>query len=658
MRETWHLPGFVTIFLLILLVSSLPAYSQDAAVGVTAVPPTVCTPPIQPVTLVNPTVITTCTEANLRAALAAGGHITFACGPNPVTIPITSPLVTSATVDVVLDGKGLVTLDGGNSTRILEKPFTPGSHIDKSLGNDLTIQNMRLVNGRAPAATHSQDSNARGGAVWVTSPGTRLHIINSTFSSNATTSITDEDNQGGAVFAANIYETVIVGSVFENNVAGSGGGFGAIASGLIVYNSRFSNNQAADATSGGIVRGHGGAIHLDGVTNGFNSDSNKIVDVCGSEFTGNTAVRGGGALKVTISDGKGTKATYERSTFRDNRLVGTPSVEGHGGAIYHIEDDYAGATAEDNIEIRDSLFAGNYAQRQGGGAWILVNGNGRIVNTTFSQNAAATAGTNIVGQGGALIISRGLIDIVNSTFAQNFATYQAGAIHAGSDGDPLRVVTLTGSLFYDNRLDPTHTKPVTTEWQGYHTNRPLQNGGNNLQYPRTKSPDFNNTVNNFIISPESAILFADPLLGALADNGGPTQTRALNAGSPALNNGNDAACPGTDQRGVLRNQGGCDIGAYERVAALWVTPSLIGNDSPVTLMVHGDGFTAGSVVLWGGTAVPTTFIDNLTIQAQVSTAVIGLPRLVPVTVDNVTLMAATVQVVDNLQQVYLPIVTK
>jgi hypothetical protein len=541
----------------------------------------------------------------------------------------------------------------------LEKPFTPNSHIDKSLGNDLTLQNITLVNGRAPAATQTQDGNARGGAVWVTSPGTRLHIINSTFSNNRTTSITDEDNQGGAVFAANIYETIIVGSVFENNVAGNGGGFGAIASGLIVYNSQFTNNQAADTTSGGIVRGHGGAIHLDGVTNSFNPDSNKIVDVCGSEFVGNTAVRGGGALKVTISDGKGTKATYERSTFQNNRLVGTTTVEGHGGAIYHIEDDYVGATSEDNIEIRDSLFTGNYAHRQGGGAWILVNGNGRIVNTTFSQNNAATAGTNVIGQGGALIVSRGFIDITNTTFAQNFATFQAGAIHAGGSGDSLRVVTLTNSLFYDNRLDPTHTNPVTTEWQGYHTNRPLQNGGNNLQFPRTKSPDFDNTVNNFITSPESAILFADPLLGALADNGGPTQTRALSSGSPAIDTGNNSACPAADQRGIVRPQGGgCDIGAYELLVVLTATPAMIDASAPVTLTVKGFGFTATSNVLWDGTAVPTTFVDALTLQAQLSTAVIGSPRDVPVTVDNVSLDAATVKVVTDLQQVYLPAIMR
>jgi hypothetical protein len=85
---------------------------------------------------------------------------------------------------------------------------------------------------------------------------------------------------------------------------------------------------------------------------------------------------------------------------------------------------------------------------------------------------------------------------------------------------------------------------------------------------------------------------------------------------------------------------------------------MIDGSAPVTLTVQGYGFTAESDVLWDGTAVPTTYIDQLTLQAQVSTAVIGAPRSVPVTVDNVSLTAATVQVVADLQQVYLPLVVK
>jgi hypothetical protein len=65
-----------------------------------------------------------------------------------------------------------------------------------------------------------------------------------------------------------------------------------------------------------------------------------------------------------------------------------------------------------------------------------------------------------------------------------------------------------------------------------------------------------------------------PRLDSLADNGGPTQTHALQIGSPALNTGNPAvpgsggnACEPTDQRGFLRPaDGNCDIGAFERNA--------------------------------------------------------------------------------------------
>ncbi len=60
--------------------------------------------------------------------------------------------------------------------------------------------------------------------------------------------------------------------------------------------------------------------------------------------------------------------------------------------------------------------------------------------------------------------------------------------------------------------------------------------------------------------------FTDALLGPLADNGGPTLTHALGAGSPAIDAADAGACPATDQRGVARPQGaGCDVGAFELI---------------------------------------------------------------------------------------------
>ena len=88
-----------------------------------------------------------------------------------------------------------------------------------------------------------------------------------------------------------------------------------------------------------------------------------------------------------------------------------------------------------------------------------------------------------------------------------------------------------------------------------------------------------------------------PLLGPLRDNGGPTFTHALLAGSPAIDAGDDSAAPATDQRGVARPQGPqSDIGAFEvAFADLGVSqsvspdPVILGADLTFTLTVTNRG---------------------------------------------------------------------
>jgi Chlamydia polymorphic membrane protein (Chlamydia_PMP) repeat len=510
----------------------------------------ICPDALQAQTLSHPQVITTCTQAGIQQALDQGGQITFDCGPNPLTIPIDSQLNLSTQGDTTLDGGGLVTLDGQGKTRILYK----GWHDPAKIASiTVTLQNIRLINGKAPSGT---DTGAiSGGALQVGYPGTRLHVIDSTFENNTTTDINTTDNQGGAIFVHNSFETVIVGSVFRSNTAGNGGAIGAIASGMLLINSRFEDNHAADPSAGGIVHGYGGALHLDGVTNDSNPDSNKTFQVCGSWFEDNSAVRGGGATSSVVSDGLGTLASFDRSTFIHNQVSGIPGQEnsGQGGAVYHVEDDQVGGVNEDNFLIRDSTFSQNEVRYQGGAVWVSILGRGLVVNSTFDHNTT-TAALNQVGQGGAMAIPLGNFEITNSVFAENHAAYQAGALHGGGTGNQ---ITLSNTIFYSNTLND-QTQPSETRWQGFHTNRPMLDGGQNIQYPQLK-PGFGNDVNNNITANP---IYADPSLLPLADNGGPTLTRALQTGSPAVDDGNTATCPSLDQRAYLR-LGPCDIGAYE-----------------------------------------------------------------------------------------------
>jgi len=104
-------------------------------------------------------------------------------------------------------------------------------------------------------------------------------------------------------------------------------------------------------------------------------------------------------------------------------------------------------------------------------------------------------------------------------------------------------VTVRNSIFAGNT--------AANEWGLDQSSRDTMVGSNNLQWP---APDGNDP-------PCTADpLVADPLLGELSDNGGPTQTIPLQAASPAIGAGQD--CLPTDQRGLPR-EGTCDLGAFE-----------------------------------------------------------------------------------------------
>lgn len=149
-------------------------------------------------------------------------------------------------------------------------------------------------------------------------------------------------------------------------------------------------------------------------------------------------------------------------------------------------------------------------------------------NNTFSGNDASISG------GGIFNISNGTVTVINNTFSDNRA-YWAGAIR-----------NIDGTVMLKNTI-------VANSLAGGNCSGAIADGSGNLTYPDATCPGID----------------ADPRLGILQDNGGPTHTMALEPGSAALDAANDAICAAApvnnrDQRGVTRPQGAhCDIGAYE-----------------------------------------------------------------------------------------------
>jgi hypothetical protein len=213
-------------------------------------------------------------------------------------------------------------------------------------------------------------------------------------------------------------------------------------------------------------------------------------------------------------------------------------AEGSGGALAHSLGDTAlsGATLANN-----SSNAGGAIFNQGGGSITLVN-------STLSGNRAFSAEGPfgpLPGRGGVLYMGSGEARLKNTTIASNLADDRGAAI--SSFGSAL--VQTTNSLFAVNL-----TNGLQSSCDG-----PVSSGGHNVEDADSCSLDQSSDRPN-----------TDSRLGPLDANGGPTRTHALLGGSPAIDSGDNAACPLTDQRGSPRPADGnldgsavCDIGAYE-----------------------------------------------------------------------------------------------
>jgi hypothetical protein len=268
-----------------------------------------------------------CTSAAVVAAVAAGGLVTFDCGPAPVTIRLTQTAKVRNTHPLlVLDGGGRVTLSGGGAWRILYQNTCDAAqgwtstHCQDQQTPSLVVQNLTLADGDATGETAD---GGGGGAIFVR--GGRLKVINSRFVRNRCDGA-GPDVGGGAIRALSQYgggPVVVSGSTFggASGLGGScsnGAALSSIGVSWLIVNSRFSHNTATGrganpARSGTPGGGSGGAIYLDG--NRF------TLDLRGCVIEDNRAAEGGGAIFFVSNDRTGT-ATLAASTLRRNPSLG------------------------------------------------------------------------------------------------------------------------------------------------------------------------------------------------------------------------------------------------------------------------------------------------------------------------------------------------
>lgn len=336
-------------------------------------------------------------------------------------------------------------------------------------------------------------------------------------------------------------------TISDGNISGGDGGgvFHDSGNDLTIDHVTFSGNSAEGSFGGGAIRSGSGTTLI--------SNSTFINNTASNSNGGGAILFGGGEFFRPV-------VTITNSTFSDNQVSGQ---FGHGGAINSNADP---------IIITGSTFTNNQANAEGpfsnsnGGAFDMDSSGASaiIANSTFTGNSAKDSG------GGIFVRDDGALTLRNVTIASNIADSDANG--AGDGG---------GLYVQDMGVDGTNPSVGNTIFGGN-----SDTGGEMPDCGGDGSDHFDSAGHNLIQNLTGCILGGttagnitgfNPLLGALANNGGPTQTRALLTGSPAIDAGDNALCAAApvsnvDQRGITRPQdAACDIGAYEMVTPLLVT---------------------------------------------------------------------------------------
>lgn len=493
------------------------------------------------------------------------------------------------------------------------------SNVDQNdssdLGGGITTGSQSYVT-LTDSTVEQNSSVGRGGGIYASSFGTGLTV--SLTISGTSISGNNGDDGAGLMLGSAVSAVISESDLNNNHSLDRGGavhlsGFSSANTATLELQNVNVLNNIADDDGGGVHVGtsaeltvfesnidfntaasRGGGVNL----TGFGSAFTSVVSITGSSVSGNSTMDDGGGIHA----GSAAELTVADSVVSDNYAFdrgGGLRISGFDNALYPNVTTITGSVVSGNLSndtgagiyngsatntlISTTSVVGNVSGADAGGVAVLFRGTMSIDKSTIANNTAASEGGGIdlgdanltisestisgnltdVGGGSGIFIQMEPATVANysvsiqgSTIVQNKSNY----MYAGGIDLSFAELTLTNSIVSGN----TRSDGVQVDLYNYYDMSTINIthtlvGHNYLSGLVESGLDANGNIIGGDIGGS-----VSPMLGSLADNGGPTMTHLPRVDSPVIDAGDPAVMSGTDQRELLRVAGGrTDMGSVE-----------------------------------------------------------------------------------------------
>lgn len=387
-----------------------------------------------------------------------------------------------------------------------------------SLTNNITITSDIIIDGPGQGALTITNPTTR---VFDVNPGGSLRVESLTINATGSNSIVFGSPTGTMVL-----DDVTISDSANHALLVEG------AASVTVRNSTLSNDQDAALQGDGInAEGVTGDILVEDVDASGNEDNFEFRNIGGNvtlrRITATNAVDEAADFQQITGD-----VVIENSRFDNNNDQVDINVV--TGDVRVSDVTISGTLLDDGLDIEDvdgTALVERTTVSGGGDAGMFFTDFNPPVPTTVTVINSTVSGNDLSG----IVAGPGsAVTVRNSTIVRN------GRFGITVTGDG--TTNVSNSIIHENDLGDISVNNATVSNSLLPANSSYSGNGN--------------------------IRVASPLLGALANNGGPTRTHLPQAGSPAINAGSASPTPpATDQRGEPRTVGTIDIGSVETSAS-------------------------------------------------------------------------------------------